>query len=154
MASSGAPEVIHGREGERLERKKRDREGKKERDEAGGMTCCCCCRRRRAGEELRRGGAGDRGAGEGAAWWWSCWSQARSRWLGIEQGGGGAREAREHGDEGRRGVDQGGLLASGSRRSSWLVREGSRGNQVEWRRGGIDGTRPLGSRVGPYIYSR
>ena len=38
------------------------------------------------------------------------------------------------GERERNFLDQGG--------SYWLVREGSQGNQVEWRRGGVDGQDP------------
>ena len=76
--------------------------------------------------------------------------------------GSSARAPIQNGQGGRGGLDRGEASVGGERSRGYFLDQGfdagwsgrdPEEKQVEWRRGGIDGTRPLGSRVGPYIYS-
>ena len=101
MASSGAPEVIHGREGERLERKKL----RKERREAG----------RGAGLEVEVGHGRRSTAAEGwlrsGGGWRKEQQRARARWdPGDGDGGRGGGARAPAGFERRRSLTRDGSM--------------------------------------------
>ena len=74
MASSGAPEIIHGREGERLERKKCGRVREKSTERIRGTLSG------RAGE-VRPGGAGWLGGWIGKAGEALIGAAGKTRWI-------------------------------------------------------------------------